>query len=510
MKKLYLILALLTASPCFGQLPQMIQANVTCSLTNVSVGDVLIVSGGWDSSSSTPSVSDTLSTSFSQLTFNTAHNDQTSTYIGTASSSGADTVTFTVSGSSDLTKFCSQWNFGGISTTVDVSAVTYFSTGNSYSNAITTNFNGDLLYSFHWGRPDVLQPSAPNISLSWSTGGCCLGVNAYIFTGLAGSYTTTYSAPGRGNASSILTQIAFQPTAIQITSPNVLPDGIQGDGYSYNLTAQGGTGAYTWSITSGALPAGLSLNTSSGLISGTPTNSNPNTIVFHVTDGTNSANLSATLHVGSSAVTITHVQDSLVNGIFSSNVTSGDFIGIAFVSNSGFWGTSICSDTRGTSFRLLTVVNANVSVTMYYGGFAPSTGADTVNCGGSSALSASEFTPFQLFTDSIVYDNFPISQTSVTTNSLTTQASNSLILATYVKGDTLGGESPTAPCTLLFTRGATGSGCYEGTTSITGYTVNYTMPTSTSPITTSVMSFRPLSSGDAPLPSGTHPRVISY
>ncbi len=49
-----------------------------------------------------------------------------------------------------------------------------------------------------------------------------------------------------------------------------LHDGAIGQGYSVTLSAQGGTQAYTWSITNGSLPAGLSLNASTGVISGTP------------------------------------------------------------------------------------------------------------------------------------------------------------------------------------------------------------------------------------------------
>jgi hypothetical protein len=41
--------------------------------------------------------------------------------------------------------------------------------------------------------------------------------------------------------------------------------------YSSGLTASGGTTPYTWSIHTGTLPAGLTLNTATGVISGTPT-----------------------------------------------------------------------------------------------------------------------------------------------------------------------------------------------------------------------------------------------
>ena len=49
-----------------------------------------------------------------------------------------------------------------------------------------------------------------------------------------------------------------------------LPDGTIASAYSSPVTASGGTSPYTWAIASGQLPAGLTLEPSSGLISGVP------------------------------------------------------------------------------------------------------------------------------------------------------------------------------------------------------------------------------------------------
>ncbi len=50
------------------------------------------------------------------------------------------------------------------------------------------------------------------------------------------------------------------------------------------LSATGGTGAYTWSIASGSLPPGLTLNASQGVISGTPTTLGNYPFTVQVTD----------------------------------------------------------------------------------------------------------------------------------------------------------------------------------------------------------------------------------
>jgi len=58
--------------------------------------------------------------------------------------------------------------------------------------------------------------------------------------------------------------------ALNITAAS-LPSGSTGAAYNATLTASGGTTPYSWSVVSGQLPPGLALNTTSGIISGTPT-----------------------------------------------------------------------------------------------------------------------------------------------------------------------------------------------------------------------------------------------
>src|SRR5580692_9454894 len=63
-----------------------------------------------------------------------------------------------------------------------------------------------------------------------------------------------------------LSLIVAGPVAITTGS---LPGGTVGQAYSQTLSASGGNGSYTWTITSGAPPMGLTLS-SAGAISGTP------------------------------------------------------------------------------------------------------------------------------------------------------------------------------------------------------------------------------------------------
>jgi large repetitive protein len=60
------------------------------------------------------------------------------------------------------------------------------------------------------------------------------------------------------------------PPSPSITTTS-LPAGTIGQAYNQTLQATGGTGGLTWSIVSGNLPAGLNLDQTTGVISGTPT-----------------------------------------------------------------------------------------------------------------------------------------------------------------------------------------------------------------------------------------------
>ena len=64
--------------------------------------------------------------------------------------------------------------------------------------------------------------------------------------------------------------LPITPGVLTVTTA-ALPAGTVNTPYSQTLTASGGTAPYTWSISAGALPAGLNLVPATGVISGTPT-----------------------------------------------------------------------------------------------------------------------------------------------------------------------------------------------------------------------------------------------
>src|SRR5579864_21814 len=74
------------------------------------------------------------------------------------------------------------------------------------------------------------------------------------------------------------------PPTLTITTTSV-SSGTVGAAYSDTLNASGGTSPYTWSVASGNLPAGLTLGATSGIVSGTPSQSGSFSFTIQVADG---------------------------------------------------------------------------------------------------------------------------------------------------------------------------------------------------------------------------------
>jgi len=97
---------------------------------------------------------------------------------------------------------------------------------------------------------------------------------------------TVTSGHGRlfANAYPGISDNSISGTAGPVPVASALKGGTTGTAYSETISAQGGTGPYTFAVVSGALPTGTSLNTSTGVISGTPSAAATYSFAISVTD----------------------------------------------------------------------------------------------------------------------------------------------------------------------------------------------------------------------------------
>lgn len=206
----------------------------------------------------------------------------------------------------------------------------------------------------------------PGLNLNSSTGaisGTPTVVGALNFTVQVRDSTT----PVAQTATKALGLMVL-PAPLVITT-FALPGDQQGNAYNATLTASGGAAPYTWSISSGTLPSGLTLNASTGAISGNPTTSGSSTFNITVTDSTTptqqttTVGFSITITVGIShsvALTWGASPSSATTGynVYRSNVSGTGYAKINSASISGLTYTDATAVSAETYYYVMTAVDS--------------------------------------------------------------------------------------------------------------------------------------------------------
>ncbi|WP_421359044.1 putative Ig domain-containing protein [Agrobacterium rosae] len=149
--------------------------------------------------------------------------------------------------------------------------------GNAYSQTLSAS-GGTAPYTF------AVSAGTLPAGLSLSTVGVLSGTptasGSFNFTATA---TDSGGAPTTGNRAYTLT-VAAAATSLPSTS---LPAGTAGQAYSSAINpAIGGIAPYDYALSAGALPAGITLNSSSGALTGTPITAGSFTFSVTATDST--------------------------------------------------------------------------------------------------------------------------------------------------------------------------------------------------------------------------------
>ncbi len=137
--------------------------------------------------------------------------------------------------------------------------------GTAYNRILNVANGGTAPYSY------AVTAGALPPGMLLSTGGVLSGIPTTVGN-FNFAVTATDSSSDNGPYSSAprgYSLIIAAPTIA--VNPSTIPGAMVGAAYSQTFTGSGGTGPYTFLITAGALPAGLSLNGTTGALTGTPT-----------------------------------------------------------------------------------------------------------------------------------------------------------------------------------------------------------------------------------------------
>jgi hypothetical protein len=168
-------------------------------------------------------------------------------------------------------------------------------------------------------------------SLSASSSYSPITVTTNVASNASSQVTNQVTVSGGGSVSATANDVANvleSGPALAVATPASLLSGFVGSSYSETLSATGGTPPYYWSLTSGALPGGLTLD-GAGTISGTPTTAGSYSFTARVTD---SAAATATKPF---ALTVIPVVGSLARmGVLSQFAAGGGWDTTIWVMNS--------------------------------------------------------------------------------------------------------------------------------------------------------------------------------
>ena len=167
------------------------------------------------------------------------------------------------------------------------------------STAYSFTLQGSATGSMTWA---VISGSLPSgLSLTGSTGvisGTPSAAGTFNFTI---RLTDSATALTDSQALSIVVDPAY--TAVSITTTSPLTGGSVGTAYSVTIAKANGIAPYDWAVTSGSLPAGVTLTAATGVLSGVPTTSGGTSFTLQVTDGRgNTASRAFSLTIGAMAL----------------------------------------------------------------------------------------------------------------------------------------------------------------------------------------------------------------
>lgn len=141
--------------------------------------------------------------------------------------------------------------------------------------------------------------------------------DAGVVTAVGAGSTTVLATSGAAAGSATVAVLGITTVA--------LVEGVRGAPYDQALAATGGAGSYAWSLATGSLPSGLSLDPGTGVIGGTPTVSGGETFTVRATRGSKHTDRAFTLDVYEPVtVTTTSLAAGGVRSVYGADTLRAD------------------------------------------------------------------------------------------------------------------------------------------------------------------------------------------
>lgn len=273
----------LTINPDFDPLRVVSNGALTSGLTGVDYAQQLFFAGG------TPPVQWSIASG--TLPPGLTLNATTGIISGRPRTVGNFTFTARVTDSQAVTAVSNPLNIAitlGPLGVIDTGTLAQGATGVAYSQTLLGT-GGTAPYT--WTINSGTLP--PGLTLSATTG-AITGIPTTV-----GTFDFVVKITDSTTASALSDPLRIVVVAgpLSVTSLGDLTPGLVNVDYTYQLTANGGTLPYTWSLVSGTLPTGLTLNTSTGVISGRPTATGTFTFTVRVRDAANVTATSSQLRI---------------------------------------------------------------------------------------------------------------------------------------------------------------------------------------------------------------------
>jgi hypothetical protein len=190
----------------------------------------------------------------------------------------------------------------------------------------------------------ALVTNTSNVAVTWSASSGTISSSG-LYTAPIVTATTTITVTAKSVADTTKSATAYvtvttpPPPPLTITTTS-LPAATSDIAYSDTLTAAGGAAPYFWSLSSGSLPAGITLQ-SAGSLSGTTSQSGTFTLTAEVTDSSSPKLTSSkllTLTVLSVVVTVTPATSTVASAgteQFTAMVTNTSNVAVTWSASSG-------------------------------------------------------------------------------------------------------------------------------------------------------------------------------